>query len=95
MGENGCGAILFTGRITIDSIVVAEQMGVTGTRSSRWWQYNWHGWVLLLVVGVTKCVHDDDADAGFNKMIFWVVVVSCFGGVPTNNLRSRVQKLFK
>ena len=95
MGENGCGAILFTGRITIDSIVVAEQMGVTGTRSSRRWRYNWHGWVLLLVVGVTKCVHDDDADAGFNKMIFWVVVVSCFGGVPTNNLRSRVQKLFK
>jgi hypothetical protein len=51
--------------------------------------------VLLLVVGVTKCVDDDDADAGFNKMIFWVVVVSCFGGVPTNNLRSRIQKLFK
>ena len=72
-------------------------MGVTGTRSSRWRQYNWHGygWVLLVVVGVTKCVDDDDADAGFNKMIFWVVVVSCFGGVPTNNLRSRVQKLFK
>jgi len=51
--------------------------------------------MLLLVVGVTKCVVDDDANAGFNKMIFWVVVVSCFGGVPTNNLRLRVQKLFK
>jgi hypothetical protein len=50
--------------------------------------------VLLLVVGVTKCVDDDDADAGFNKIIFWVVVVSCFGGVPRNNLRSRIQKLF-
>ena len=96
MGENGCGAILFTGRFTINSIVVAEQMGVTGTKSSRRRQYNWHGWVLLLVAGVTKCVDDDDdADAGFNSMIFWVVVVSCFGGVPTNNLRSRVQKLFK
>ena len=95
MGKNGCGAILFIGRDTINSIVVAEQMGVTGTRSNRRRQYNWHGWVLLLVVGVTKCVDDDDADAGFNKMIFWVVVVSCFGGVPTNNLRSRIQKLFK
>jgi hypothetical protein len=52
--------------------------------------------VLLLVVGVTKSVDDDDADAGFNKMIFWVgCCVSCFGGVPTNNLRSHVQKLFK
>ena len=86
--ENGCGAILFTGRVTIHSIVVAEQMGVTGTRSSRRRQ------VLLLVVGVTKCVDDDDADAGFNKMTFWVVVVSCFGGVPRDNLRSRIQKLF-
>jgi hypothetical protein len=84
-----------TGRVTINSIEVAEQMGVTGTRSSRRRRYNWHGWVLLLVVGATKCVDDDDADAGFNKMIFWVVVVSFFGGVPTNNLRSRVQKLFK
>jgi hypothetical protein len=47
---------------------VAEQMGVTGTRSSRRRQ------VLLLVVGVTKCVDDDDADAGFNKMFFgWLL----------------------
>ena len=64
MGENGCGSILFTGRVTINSIGVAEQMGVTGTRSSRGRRYNWHGWVLLLVVGVTKCVDDEDADAG-------------------------------
>jgi hypothetical protein len=56
-------------------------MGVTGTRSSRGRLYNWHGWVLLLVVGVTKCVDDDDANAGFNKMIF-LVVVSSFGGFP-------------
>ena len=92
MGENGCGAILFTGRITIDSIVVAEQMGVTGTRSSRWWQYNWHGWVLLLVVGVTKCVNDDDANAGFKKRFFWVVVVSMLWDKQPPIVRS---KLFK
>ena len=64
MGENCCGAILFFGRVTINPIVVAEQTGVTGTGSTRWRRYNWHGWVLMVVVGVTKCVDDEDADAG-------------------------------
>ncbi len=64
MGENGCGAILFIGRVTINPIVVTEQTGVTGTGSTKWRQYNWHGWVLMVVVGVTKCVDDEDADAG-------------------------------
>jgi len=40
MGEKGCGAILVIGRVTINPIVVAEQMGVTGTGSTRWRRYN-------------------------------------------------------
>ncbi len=49
---------------SINPIVVAEQTGVTGTGSTRWRRYNWHGWVLMVVVGVTKCIDDEDADAG-------------------------------
>jgi hypothetical protein len=62
-GREWLWGVLFVERGTINSIVVAEQMGETGTNSTRWWQYNWHCWVLLLVVAVTKCVDDDDANA--------------------------------
>jgi hypothetical protein len=48
--------------------------------------------VLLLVVGVTKYVNDDDANAGFKKMIFWVVVVSMLWDKQPPIVRS---KLFK
>ncbi len=47
-------------------------MGVTGIGSTRWRRYNWYGWVLMVVVGVTKCVDDEDADAGWKLMIFLV-----------------------
>ena len=49
MGEKGCGAILVIGRVTINPIAVAE---------------HWQGWVLMVVVGMTKYFDGEDADAG-------------------------------